>query len=106
MVNKVQSLFTQAMESKLPKVDLEPLFTESAVDKALFQSQGLETMSRKQLRSLVSLMELRYHMLMSKLSKAAPGVEMVEVQGRLNESMGLMQFLRHLLFMKEEATNG
>jgi hypothetical protein len=102
----VKALFQMAMAEKLPNVaELEPLHTESAVEKALSQAQGLETMSRKQLRSMVALLEVRFHMLMSQLSSASSGVDIAQIQGRIRECTGIMAFLRHMLAMKEDGVN-
>ena len=106
MSRSMQALFQMAMAEKLPKeVELEPLHTEAAVEKALAQSKGLETMSRKQLRSMVALLEVRFHMLMSGLAAANSGVDIAQIQGRIRECTGMIAFLRHMLAMKEEGTN-
>jgi hypothetical protein len=102
----VRALFQMAMAEKLPKeVELEPLHTEQAVERALTQAQGLETMSRKQLRSMVALLEVRFHMLMSQLAAANSGVDIAQTQGRIRENTGMMAFLRHMLSVKEESNN-
>lgn len=107
MNKTIQTLFAQAMNEQLPKgTALEPLHTELAVEKALAQTVGLTSISRKQLRALVSLLEIRFHMLMSQLAISAVGPDSSQIQGRVREVSGLMAFFRHLLSAKEEIPNG
>ena len=102
-MSKVRKMFNQAMKEELPSDSgLEPLFTEAAVEKAISQIEGLGTMSRKQLRSLIALHETRFHWLMSQLAVASSGVDIAQAQGRLRECTGLMAFYRHMLRAKEE----
>lgn len=107
MSKSVKALFHLAMSEKLPRddVELEPLHTEAAIERALSQSEGLATMSRKQLRAMIALLEMRFHMLMAQLANSNSGVDIAQIQGRVRECTGMMAFLRHMLALKEETPN-
>ncbi len=101
---KVASLFGTAMLGKIPeavRAGWEPLLTDGLLDKATERIEGLGSMSRKQLRSLIALMEFRYYTLMTELSQADSGIGIAQVQGRLREVMGTLAFFRELLNHKE-----
>lgn len=99
-------LFKYAMDEKLPReAPLEPLYSEIAVEKAVANIADLDSASRKQLRALIALLEVRYQKLAADLTMASNGIDMAHIQGRVKECVGYLAFFRHMLSMKEIDTN-